>query len=175
MAIIWRKIPGVFIIPREMYKVRVGDETDRKLLDMLQNDFPLTVQPFLEMAERLGVEETEVLTRLTAMKQAGLIRRLGGIIDARKLGFYSTLCAVQVPEAKIEAVAEIINQLPGVTHNYLRDHDYNIWFTLTTPTREKSLNILGELETNLGLDIISMPAQKVYKIKVSFDMRAHND
>lgn len=153
-----------------MFKVRDWDETDRQLLDILQNDFPLTVQPYLEIAERLDLTEAEVLARLTAMKQAGLIRRLGGIIDSRKIGFYSTLCAVQVPEEKIELVAAAINQLPGVTHNYLRDHEYNIWFTLTTPTRDESLHILGELENHLGLEIISMPAKKVYKIKVAFDM-----
>jgi len=153
-----------------MFNVRGWDATDRQLLDMLQNDFPLAVQPFLEMAERLGIEESEVLARLAAMKQAGLIRRLGGIIDSRKFGFYSTLCAVQVPAAKIEAVAEIISQLPGVTHNYLRDHDYNIWFTLTSPTQAEARAILMELENQLDLDIISMPAQKVYKIKVAFDL-----
>ena len=59
-------------------------------------------------------------------------------MDSRKIGFYSTLCAVQVPEDKIEAVAAVINQLPGVTHNYLRDHDYNIWFTLTDPHARRS-------------------------------------
>ena len=170
MATIWRKTLGVFITPGEMFKVREWDETDRKLLDMLQNDFPLTVQPYLEMAERLDLTEAEVLARLTVMKQAGLIRRLGGIIDSRKIGFYSTLCAAQVPEEKIEVVASAINQLPGVTHNYLRDHEYNMWFTLTTPTRDESRQILGELENHLGLEIISMPAQKVYKIKVAFDM-----
>jgi DNA-binding Lrp family transcriptional regulator len=155
--------------------VRVWEDVDRKILDILQNDFPLAIQPFQEMSKRLNISEEELLTRIGAMKASGVIRRIGGIMDSRNLGFYSTLCAVTVPEARIEEAAEVINQLRGVTHNYLRDHEYNMWFTLTMPSREELEAKLGELETLLGLKITNMPAQKVYKIKVSFDMGSSND
>ena len=155
--------------------MRVGENVDRKILDILQNDFPLAVQPFQEMSNRLNISEEELLTRIAAMKASGVIRRIGGIMDSRSLGFYSTLCAVTVPEVQIEEAAEIINQLPGVTHNYLRDHEYNMWFTLTMPSLHELEAKLSELETLLGLKIINMPAQKVYKIKVSFDMGSSND
>lgn len=155
--------------------MRVWEDVDRKILDILQNDFPLAIQPFQEMSKRLNISEEELLTRIGAMKASGVIRRIGGIMDSRNLGFYSTLCAVTVPEARIEEAAEVINQLRGVTHNYLRDHEYNMWFTLTMPSREELEAKLGELETLLGLKITNMPAQKVYKIKVSFDMGSSND
>jgi len=155
--------------------VRVWEDVDRKILDILQNDFPLAIQPYQEMSKRLNISEEELLTRIGAMKASGVIRRIGGIMDSRNLGFYSTLCAVTVPEARIEEAAEVINQLRGVTHNYLRDHEYNMWFTLTMPSLEELEAKLSELETLLGLKIINMPAQKVYKIKVSFDMGSSND
>lgn len=151
------------------------DAIDLAILDLLQNDFPLAVQPYLEMAKRLKISEDELLARVVAMKDSGLIRRIGGIIDSRNMGFYSTLCALTVPEARIETVAASINQVSGVTHNYLRDHDYNVWFTLTAPSCGDALKTLQELETLLGLDIMKMPAQKVFKIKVSFDMGCSNE
>jgi siroheme decarboxylase len=155
--------------------MRAWDEMDGKILDLLQNDFPLAIKPFQAMAEQLGLSETELLDRIAAMKETGLIRRIGGIMDSRNLGFYSTLCALVVPEARIEQVAQAINLLPGVTHNYLREHRYNMWFTLTASSPKVVQEILQELESQLGLTIINMPAEKVYKIKVSFDMGVTHD
>ncbi len=155
--------------------MRAWDDIDHKILDILQNDFPLAVQPFAVMADQLSMGEDELITRIGLMKDSGLIRRIGGIMDSRNLGFFSTLCAVTVPEVRIEEVAQIINRQPGVTHNYLRDHDYNMWFTVTMPSQEETLMVLQGLEASLGLNIISMPAEKVYKIKVSFNMGSNND
>jgi DNA-binding Lrp family transcriptional regulator len=175
MVIIWQKTTGVFIIPWEKFKMLILDDLDRKILDLLQNDFPLAVQPFFVMAEGLSISEDELMSRIAVMKESGLIRRIGGIMDSRNLGYYSTLCAVSVPEIHIEEAAQIINRQSGVTHNYLRDHEYNIWFTLTMSSQEEAMIVLRELETSLGLNIISMPAEKVYKIKVSFNMGSNND
>jgi len=145
-------------------------DIDRAILDGLQNDFPLTEQPYLDMANKLAIGEAELLERIARMRTSGLIRRIGGIMDSRRLGFYSTLCAVAVPEVRIDSVAAVINQLPGVTHNYLRDNAYNIWFTLAAPSEVEAAETVRDLESILGLKIMTMPARKVYKIKVSFDM-----
>lgn len=155
--------------------MQAWDDTDRKILDLLQNDFPLAVQPYQAMAETLQLSQDELIARIAAMKASGLIRRIGGIMDSRRLGFYSTLCAVSVPAERIEEAARIINQQPGVTHNYSRDHEYNLWFTLTAPSRQESTEVLQALQADLGLNIISMPAEKVYKIKVSFKMENEYD
>ena len=146
------------------------DHTDHSILDILQNSMPLTLQPFKDIADQLAIREDEVIGRIDAMKKSGLIRRIGGIIDSHHLGYYSTLCAIDVPDKRIDEVAAMINQMPGVTHNYLRDHTYNIWFTLTSPTKADSDKQLKELERSCGLKILSMPTTKVYKIKVSFAM-----
>jgi siroheme decarboxylase len=154
--------------------MRTWDDLDRKILDILQNDFPLAVKPYAVMADSLSISEDELISRIAVMKDSGLIRRIGGIMDSRKLGFYSTLCAVSVPAGRLDEAALIINQQPGVTHNYQRDHNYNMWFTLTMPSREEAVTVLQELKSSLGLNIISMPAEKVYKIKVSFKMGSNN-
>jgi len=146
------------------------DHTDHAILDILQNAMPLTLQPFKDIADQLALKEDEVIERIDAMKKSGLIRRIGGIIDSHQLGYYSTLCAIDVPEKRIDEVAAMINQIPGVTHNYLRDHSYNIWFTLTSSSKAESDRQLKELERCCGLKILSMPTTKVYKIKVSFAM-----
>lgn len=146
------------------------DQIDRSILDNLQNEMPLSCQPFKDIADQLKVSENEVIERIKTMKESGLIRRIGGIMNSRQLGYFSTLCAMTVPKERIEEVAETINRLAGVTHNYLRDHHLNIWFTLTSPSRFDMEKQLQDLEQACGLKILPMPAQKLYKIKVSFDM-----
>lgn len=148
----------------------VKDQIDGKILDILQNEFPLEERPFLAIAGQMGISEADVLERIAAMKASGLIRRIGGIFDSGRMGYYSTLCAIEVPSDRIAEVGQLINRLPGVTHNYLRDHEYNMWFTLTAASPEKAASILAELEKAIGLPITSMPTQKVYKIKVSFEV-----
>lgn len=147
------------------------DRVDRKILDLLQQDFPLTVEPYKELARQVGRSEEEVLERIARLKEAGIIRRIGGIINARGLGWVTTLCAVSVPEDRIEEIAQRINAEPGVTHNYLRDHELNMWFTLIAPSHQEIEAILDKIETDTDLSIHNFPAAQTYKIKVSFDMR----
>lgn len=151
------------------------ESIDRQILNLLQNDFPVAAQPYKVMAERLGISEEEVMARIGMMKSVGIIRRIGGIMDTRSLGYYSTLCTAMVPASEVDEAAEVINRLPGVTHNYLRDHAYNLWFTLTVPAREEADRILAELESTLGIEIVSMPAETVFKIRVNFDMEINDD
>ncbi|MDD2619792.1 MAG: Lrp/AsnC family transcriptional regulator [Syntrophomonadaceae bacterium] len=147
---------------------------DRKLLDLLQKKFPIDVQPYQVIAQKMQCSEEEIVKQIQAMKENGIIRRIGAILDAKNMGFYSTLCACEVPEARIEDVAAIINKQRGVTHNYLRDNQYNIWFTLTASSNEEVQSILKQLECDIRIKIISMPTTKVFKIKVSFEMSGTN-
>ena len=146
------------------------DQVDRSILDILQNAMPLNCRPFKDMADQLGIEENEVIDRIAAMKESGLIRRIGGIMNSRQLGYTSTLCAMTVPPDRIDEVAAVINELAGVTHNYVRDHHYNIWFTLTASSQAEIEKQLQGLEQTSGLPVMRMPAKKLYKIKVSFAM-----
>ena len=143
---------------------------DKALLNMMQSNFPLNMYPYKTMADKLGVTEEEIIARIEALKEAGIIRRIGAVLDARRLGFFSTLCAAKVSGDKINEVAEIINKYDGVTHNYRRTHEYNLWFTLTAPSQEESRIIIDELMEKTGVHIVSMPAIKSYKIKVALEM-----
>ncbi|MGS0764146.1 siroheme decarboxylase subunit alpha [Syntrophomonas curvata] len=152
------------------------DRLDCKLLDIMQNDFPLSPRPYLDLAERLNIGETEVLERIRRMKKDGVIRRTGAILDSRRMGYYSTLCACKVEAERIDEVAGVINARKGVTHNYVRDHRYNVWFTLTVSSYEEAMTTIYDIEKSTGVKVLSMPTLKPYKIKVSLNMGdSHED
>lgn len=144
------------------------DHLDQEILNLMQNEFPLAKRPYSVIAERLGISEEELLGRVERLKEEGVIRRIGAVIDSKKLGFYSTLCACHVDEDSIPEAARIINEERGVTHNYIRDDWYNIWFTLTSSSEEEADKIIKSLADKIGTEIKSMPARKVYKIRAVF-------
>ncbi|MDI6687457.1 MAG: AsnC family transcriptional regulator [Desulfobacterales bacterium] len=147
------------------------DDIDRKILNRIQSNFPITTRPYLAVANDLGLSEDDVLKRLAALKKKGLIRRIGGNFVPEKLGFVSTLCAAKVPKNKIEFFAKEVNSHPGVTHNYKRDNKYNIWFTFIAQSMEEIEKNLKKISDKTGItDIINMPATKVFKIKAHFDL-----
>ena len=123
------------------------------------------------MASELELTEKEVLDRVARLKKDGIIRRIGGNFVPGKLGFVSTLCAARVPADKIEYFAEIVNRYPGVTHNYLRDNPYNVWFTFISPSMDEIETNLKKIAEESGVsDILNLPATKVFKIKAQFDV-----
>jgi len=147
------------------------DHIDRSILNSIQSDFPLTPRPYLAIAEDLGLTEDDVLGRLKRLKKEGIIRRIGGNFVPEKLGFISTLCAARVPEDKIDSFAEIVNRYPGVTHNYQRNNEFNIWFTFIAPSMDEIHENLDRIRLETGIkDIINLPATKVFKIKAQFDL-----
>jgi len=148
------------------------DVINHKLLEIIQDGFPISPEPYKDLAIALGISEEEVIDRVRKLQERGIIRRLGAIFDSRKLGYKSTLCAIKVPEEQIARVAEIINSYPGVTHNYLREHDYNMWFTLIAPSKEHIDKICDEIILKSGIDdLMQLPAKRFFKIKVKFSMK----
>lgn len=146
------------------------DAYDQKLLNILQEDFPLSTSPYQDIAVKMGISEQEVCLRINNLKHTGIIRRIGGVLNSRALGYYSTLCAACVPKDKIAAVVEYINKLPGVTHNYLRENDFNLWFTLTVSRTGEIATIIESLKKDFAIKVVQMPSLKMYKIKVSFEI-----
>lgn len=146
------------------------DSLDRQLLDIIQTGFPLVPRPYAELGQRLGIGEEEALERVRSLRARKIIRRLGANFQSAKLGFVSTLCAAKVPEEKMKAFVAAVNAEPGVTHNYLREHSYNVWFTLISPSREQSQAILNKISARTGVAILNLPATKLFKIRVDFRM-----
>lgn len=146
-------------------------DEDRQILDRIQSAFPLVPRPYAALAEELGMSEEDVFARVQKLRANGVIRRLGANFQSGKVGFVSTLCAAKVPEKQKAEFIEMVNAVPGVTHNYERDHPYNIWFTLICSSREELESILAKLSAESGLSILNLPATRLYKIKVDFPMK----
>ena len=146
-------------------------DIDRRLLNLLQDGFPLCRSPYAELGRRAGLTEAEALSRVAALRRAGFIRRIGGVLDSRRLGMSGTLVAMKVPPERVEEVAAIINASPRVTHNYLREHEYNMWFTLSADSPGELADSLAEIRRATGIDeLLDLPATKVFKINVKMEM-----
>jgi len=157
----------------------VLDAVDRRLLDLLQRDFPLDARPFAAIGERLGLPEEEVLARVRRLKGAEtgrLIRQISAIFDTTALGYKSTLVAMQVPEDEVERAAAAINRHPGVSHNYQRDHAWNLWFTLAVPPDEDlEASVQALVDETGGYPYRLLPALRAFKIGVQLDMEGAGD
>ena len=147
------------------------DETDRLILNRVQSDFPVASRPYLAIADELGLTEREVIDRVLRLKQSGVIRRIGGNFVPGKLGYVSTLCAARVPVDQVPRFAAAVNRHPGVTHNYLRENAFNVWFTFIAPSMEEIEAKLKEISAETGVtEILNLPATRVFKIKAQFDV-----
>lgn len=147
------------------------DNTDKKILNEIQSHFPISSRPFHELGKRLNLPESDVLERIRGLKEDGIIRRIGGNFHSNRLNFTSTLCAARVPEEKIEHFVKTVNHYPGVTHNYLRNHVYNIWFTFIAQDMAYIDDALEEISEKTGIrEILNLPAVKTFKIKVDFEV-----
>jgi DNA-binding Lrp family transcriptional regulator len=143
-------------------------ELQKQLCDILQRGLPICEKPFVEIAEVLGTNEKNVLEQIQGLKNAGIIKRFRAIINHRALGKTSTLAAAHVPEEKLQEVAEAVNLLQCVSHNYLRDNFYNLWFTLQAQTISQIDKILSGLSGRFGIDFHSLPVVRSFKLDVRF-------
>ncbi|MFH1338564.1 MAG: Lrp/AsnC family transcriptional regulator [Candidatus Omnitrophota bacterium] len=153
------------------------NKKEKRLLEELQFNFPITSRPYLEIGKRTGFSESGLLHKARALKKRGIIRYIGPVFNLNKMGFSSTLIAARVPESKIERAVRIINDYPQVSHNYLRDAEFNIWFTVTAPSRSRLLRIIREIKRKAGIkdkDILSLNTLKVFKIDARFKLSADN-
>jgi DNA-binding Lrp family transcriptional regulator len=149
------------------------DEIDRRILRELQHDFPLSERPYEVIAERLQLPAGQLWTRVQRMLDEGIIRRMGASFDSKKLGFSSTLAAVSVEPELVDRAAEVIGQFPEVTHNYLRDDAFNIWFTLIAADQERIESVLEEIRTTLSLEktaVLNLPVKRLFKLDARFEV-----
>ena len=147
------------------------DDIDRKLLNEIQSDFPVTQKPYKDLGVRLSCSEDNILTRIKRLKKEGIIRRIGGNFDSQRIGFTTTLCAARVSDDTIEEFVRVVNKYPGVTHNYLRDHYYNIWFTFVAPNMKMIDRYIEEIMKHTGVEeILNLPGVKRFKILVNFNL-----
>ncbi len=149
------------------------DRTDKELLQLMQDEFPLDRCPYAVLASRLGLTEEEAFARVRRLYSEGVIRNLRTILDTHKLGTCSsTLMAMKVPEEDMKRVVGIVNEYMSVTHNYRREHDYNLWFTVTTCGDKNLAKTVEEIKRRAGIpdsDVLDLPTTRVFKIDVRFN------
>ncbi|WP_170593445.1 Lrp/AsnC family transcriptional regulator [Ruegeria arenilitoris] len=146
------------------------DDTDRRLLNRLQEDLPLTPRPYADVAAELGITEQDLLNRLARMKADRIITRFGPFFDAAAMGGDFCLCAMAVPEAEFETVLTKVNAHPEVAHNYERTHRLNMWFVLATETPEAITATADAIERETGITVHRFP--KLQEFFIGFRVAA---
>lgn len=148
------------------------DDIDKGVLREVQGNLPVVSRPFLPSAQRLGITEEEFLRRVGLLIKAGTIRKLGLRIDSARVGFASTLVALKTAPEKVEKVAGQLNAFEGVTHNYQREHGYNLWFTVIERDEAKLRETLERIEKEVEHeDMLNLPMKRRFKIDVRFEIR----
>ena len=145
------------------------DDKDIALLNRVQRNFPVCHDPFAQLAAELALDKSEIIERLNSLQTQGAISRFGAVVNHKRAGS-STLAALKVPQDRIEDTAFLVNSFEGVNHNYLREHDYNMWFVVTGETRKKVESILQQIQSHTGFELLNLPMEKGYHIDLAFDL-----
>jgi len=152
------------------------DALDARLLTLMQREVPLVPRPFHALARRLGVTGAEVTRRVQGLQRAGIVRQIGAIFDANALGYKSTLVAVKCSRGSRDAVAAAVSKHSGVSHNYARNHPFDLWFTIAVaPGRDIGAEVGRLLRPTGATKYVVLPALRVFKLGVMLDMGAEND
>ncbi len=151
------------------------DPQDRSLLEMIQYGIPVAADIWDSIGRDAGMTGPEVLFRLHRLQEEGVLRSIGPILEPEQVGLgASTLVALRVPQERIITVADIVNEYREVSHNYQRDHPYNLWFTLSCPSWDALDRVLEEIRTRTGIgeeDLLNLPRRKRFKIGVRYHIR----
>ncbi|MEJ6655986.1 MAG: Lrp/AsnC family transcriptional regulator [Pseudomonas sp.] len=145
------------------------DDLSRRLIERYQHQLPICSAPWRAMADELDCSEAELLDCLRRLDELGILSRVGPVFEHSRAGA-STLVALAVPETRLEQVAELVNRYPEVNHNYLREHDYNLWFVLTGPDRQTLERCLDDIEQATGLTPLDLPMRRAYRIDLGFSL-----
>lgn len=145
------------------------DDIDRRIINRLQTGFPICDAPYLQVAESLGLTESELLARLQTLLNDGVLTRFGPLYNAEQSGGALTLAAVRTPAERFDEVAGIINAFPEVAHNYARNHALNIWFVLATETPEQLAQTLETIARQTGLKVYNLPKLKEYFVNLQLE------
>ncbi len=145
------------------------DSLDRAIVNSLQGGFPVCERPYAEAAEQLGTTEEELLRRIDALLERGVLTRFGPMYHAERLGGALTLAAMQVPAEDFERVAALVNAHPEVAHNYAREHDFNMWFVLATETPEEIPAVIAAIERETSYRVYNMPKLEEFYVGIKFE------
>jgi siroheme decarboxylase len=142
------------------------DDIDRAIINNLQGDLPVCERPFLEAAQRIGITEDELLARLAQLRESGVLTRIGPMFQIERMGGAFTLAALRAPEAEFDRIAERVNALPEIAHNYARTHELNMWFVIATETPGEIDKVIGRIEEDTGCKVFNFPKSREYFVEM---------
>jgi DNA-binding Lrp family transcriptional regulator len=148
------------------------DAVDRKIVDNLQGDFPLCHEPYAAAARQLGISGEELLERLRRLLDTRVLTRFGPLVHIERMGGAFVLAALQVPEGRYDEVADLVNALPEVAHNYRREHALNMWFVLATEAQDGIAAAIARIEEATGLPVHAFPKEREYFVEMKLAARA---
>jgi DNA-binding Lrp family transcriptional regulator len=148
------------------------DSRDRLLLNNVQGDFPLSPRPFREIGERLDMSEAEVIARIRRLLDEGALSRFGPVLSATALGGARALAAMHVPRERLEEVAATVNSFDAVSHNYEREHHFNLWFVVSSEDPAEVERVLAAIRERTRLSLMELPALEEYFVEVRFHFDA---
>ena len=145
------------------------DLIDEKILKRVEKQFPVSSCPYQDLARELTLTEEEVISRISRLKEDGVIKRIGALFDSGKLGLKSTLVAMKIPQPRLQEVANIVSSYSGVSHNYSREHEFNLWFVLMGKNDEEIEQVLRKIEDETRIkDILNLPKKQLFKLNLHF-------
>lgn len=143
---------------------------EKRMLNDYQRGFPLVSRPYAAIAEELGCDEATVIEALERLQESGSISRIGAVVTPHRAG-WSTLAAMAVPPARLEAVAETVSAFPEVNHNYEREHRLNLWFVVAAHDRDAVRSVLEDIERQTGLAVLDLPLVEAYRLDLGFPLQ----
>ena len=147
------------------------DELDREIINVLQAGFPLSEEPYAEVAAEIGIDENELISRLKKLLENKTLSRFGPMYDAQKMGGAFSLVAMQVPDKDFDAVAEMVNSYSEVAHNYQRDHDFNMWYVIATETADQISEVNRDIANRTGLKVFNFPKLAEYYLGLQLPVK----
>ena len=146
------------------------DAQDRLVINALQGGFPICERPYLEAGAALGMDEDELISRIDALLESGVLSRFAPLVNAERMGGGLTLAALSVPKDDFERVAELVNAHPEIAHNYEREHEYNMWFVIASETKQEIEKTINAIETETGLSVLNVPKMEEFFIGLKFEV-----
>ncbi len=146
-------------------------DIDRRILAILQGDFPICERPYAEAAAQLGIGEAELLARLESLLADKVLTRFGPMFQIEEMGGAFVLAALAVPEARYEEVTALVNALPQVAHNYRREHQLNMWFVLATESKAGIAEAIAQIEHDTGLPVYAFPKEREFFVEMKLEAR----
>ncbi len=146
------------------------DAMDRNIINTLQDGFPVCNQPFAKVAGMLNLTENELIIRLQALLDEGVLNRFGPLFHTERMGGCVTLAAMKIPISYLRTVTRVVNSFPEVAHNYERNHEFNIWFVIAAETSEAIDNVIAGIEEQTGFPVYNMPKEQEYFVGLKFNV-----